>query len=334
MCHGETNEECKSSGGEKSDSTIRIREIVILEEGMSQECILGGIVFHTDFQQGGCVPGHSQSRVLPKLDRFLLNYRRGTIPIPYLYREGSGPAILFIHGLGGAKENFHAAFQSSALEDCTLLAFDNPGTGLADFDLVRFPDVNALADVAQLLSESLMPNRYFVCAASMGGLIALLKFRHYGAAGLDGFVNIEGNLCSEDCMFSRRTAGHDVEGFRSKVFPEIISELLNSPFTGDRMIAHNMALNTDPRAYHAFSHETVRESDSGKLIDEFLGLKVPRLFLYGEINSSLSYLERLRESEIEVAKISHSAHFLFYDNPVDTFAVIGDFVHRRGASMH
>jgi pimeloyl-ACP methyl ester carboxylesterase len=93
---------------------------------------------------------HSRSRAFPKLDRFPLNYRGKTILIRYLYREGSGPAILFIHGLGGAKENFYAAFQSSALEDCTLLAFDNPGTGLADFDLAQCPDVNALADVAQL----------------------------------------------------------------------------------------------------------------------------------------------------------------------------------------
>jgi pimeloyl-ACP methyl ester carboxylesterase len=178
-----------------------------------------------------------------------------------------------------------------------------------------------------------MPSHYFVCAASVGGLIALLKIRHYSAVGLDGFVNIEGNLCSEDCMFSRRTASHDLEAFRSKVFSEIISELLKSAFTGDRMIAHNMALNTDPRAYHAFSHETVRESDSGKLIEEFLELEVPRLFLYGEINSSLSYLGRLRQNEIEVAEISRSAHFLFYDNPVDTFAVIGDFVHRGRASI-
>jgi hypothetical protein len=61
---------------------------------------------------------------------------------------------------------------------------------------------------------------------------------------------------------------------------------------------------------------------------------VPRLFLFGEINSSLSYLERLRKSEVEVAQIPRSAHFLFYDNPVDTFSAIGEFVHRHHASMH
>ena len=39
------------------------------------------------------------------------------------------------------------------------------------------------------------------------------------------------------------------------------------------------------------------ESDSGRLIEEFLALPIPRLFLYGEVNRSLSYLQRLRESD-------------------------------------
>ena len=164
-------------------------------------------------------------------------------------------------------------------------------------------------------------------------MIALINLRRRGTPGLDGFVNIEGNLCPEDCMFSWRTASHDPEQFRIQVFPQMISELLRSPHTGDRVIAHYMALNTDARAYRAFSHETVRESDSGKLIDDFLKLKAPRLFLYGEVNRSLSYLDRLRQGGIEVREISRSAHFLFYDNPVETFTVIAAFVHRHEQSL-
>jgi pimeloyl-ACP methyl ester carboxylesterase len=265
---------------------------------------------------------------IPRLDQIVLNFRGGITSIPCFYRAGSGHAILFIHGLGGAKENFYAAFQSAALRDCTLLAFDNPGTGLAEFDPQRTPDVSALADIAQLVSERLLPSGYFVCAASMGGLIALLKFRRHGTQGIQGFINIEGNLLPEDCMFSRHTASYNVEEFTSEAFPKTITDLLRSPHTGDRQIAHNLAMNTDARAYHAYSHETVHESDTGRLIEEFLALPVPRLFLYGEVNRSLSYLERLRASDVEVTEISGAAHFLFYDNPVETYAVIGEFVHR------
>lgn len=281
----------------------------------------------------GVITMHVASEIVtPKLDCVRLEYHGDTISIPYFYRAGRGPGILFIHGLGGAKENFYAAFQSAALQDCALLAFDNPGTGLAAWDATRFPNVSALAEITALVSQRLMPKRHFICAASMGGLIALLNFRRHGTAMLEGFINIEGNLCPEDCIFSRRTASHGAEAFTSSVFPEMISELLGSSWTGDRMIAHNMAMNTDPRAYHAFSHEAVRESDSGRLIEEFLALKIPRLFLYGEANRSLSYLERLRASEVEVAEVPRGAHFLFYDNPVETFSFVGDFVHRNHSS--
>ena len=270
---------------------------------------------------------------LPRLDQIALDFNGGIISIPYFYRAGNGPAVLFIHGLGGSKENFYAAFQSAALSDCTLLAFDNPGTGLAEFDPERTPDVSALAEIAHLVSEQLMPERHFVCAASMGGLIALLKFRRYGVQRLQGFINIEGNLLPEDCMFSRRTASYTVQEFTTKILAEATAELLRSPHTGDRLIAHNLAMNTDARAYHAYSHETVRESDSGRLIEEFLSLNIPRMFLYGEVNRTLSYLDRLRRSAVEVAEIPGAAHFLFYDNPVETFAVIGEFVH-RARSLH
>ena len=97
--------------------------------------------------------------------------------------------------------------------------------------------------------------------------------------------------------------------------------------TGDQFTAHNMALNVDPRAYHAYSFETVSESDSGRLLEEFLRLPIPRVFLYGEANRNLSYLARLRESAIRVIEIPAAAHFLFWDNPVATFEAIGEFVH-------
>jgi pimeloyl-ACP methyl ester carboxylesterase len=276
----------------------------------------------------------SAGSFLPTLDRLELSYRGRVLSVPYFLRRGSGPAILFIHGLGGAKENFYAAFQTTALDDCTLVAFDNPGTGLAEFDPAKFPDVNALGDIAHLVSEKLMPEHYFIGGASMGGLISLLKLRSHGAHGIDGFVNIEGNLLPEDCMFSRRTASYDPETFRTKVFSEMISELRNSAHTGDRIIAENMAMNTDARAYHIFSHQTVAESDSGRLLQEFLALKIPRLFLYGQENRSLSYLDRLRKSQVEVLEISRAAHFLFYENPIETFTAISDFVHRHRVSAN
>jgi pimeloyl-ACP methyl ester carboxylesterase len=92
------------------------------------------------------------------------------------------------------------------------------------------------------------------------------------------------------------------------------------------MIAHNMALNVNIRAYYRYAFETVHKSDSAGLFEQFIALPIPGLFLYGEANKTLSYLPKLRTSSVEVREIPVTAHFFFYDNPVDTFQAIGEFV--------
>jgi hypothetical protein len=57
------------------------------------------------------------------------------------------------------------------LADCTLVTFDEPGTGLAAFDPDAGLDVSALADMAQGVADQLLPGPYFLAGASMGGLI-------------------------------------------------------------------------------------------------------------------------------------------------------------------
>jgi pimeloyl-ACP methyl ester carboxylesterase len=264
---------------------------------------------------------------LPRLDWVTVSRNGAQHRLPFWFRKGTnGPALLFVHGLGGAKENFYAAFQSAALAHCDLLAFDLPGTGLAEFDDATRPDVSTLADLTHLLLKELLPRDVFIVAASMGGLIALLLGRRYGIKEMRGFISIEGNLAPEDCIFSRRVAAHSFDELSATLFDQIQTELRSSNYAGDRMIAHNLALNTDIRAYYAYSFETVRESDSGRLLDEYLNLPVPKLFLYGEANKTLSYLPALRASNVKVCEIARSAHFLFYDDPVATFEEIGRFV--------
>jgi pimeloyl-ACP methyl ester carboxylesterase len=270
---------------------------------------------------------------LPRLDELKIEWCGRPFLLPYLYREGTGgPSILLVHGLGGAKENFYAAFQSPSLADCTLVAFDEPGTGLAPFDPDAELDVSALAEMTRSVAAQLLPGPYFLAGASMGGLISLLQIRRYDIGRIQGLINLEGNLCPEDCTFSRRVVTHPLDSFTS-VFEEMMRELRASRYAGDQIIAHNMALNVDIRAYYTYSFETVTESDSGCLLEAFLHLPIPRLFLYGEANRTLSYLPTLRASPIQVAEIPSSAHFLFYDNPVDTFKAIGEFVHAHSESL-
>jgi pimeloyl-ACP methyl ester carboxylesterase len=262
----------------------------------------------------------------PRLDVAHVTFRGRGYELPFLHRPGPGATVLFVHGLGGAKENFYWATQSPALARCELLMFDQPGTGQARFDPADGLDVSALAELTHAFAERLIPRPYILAGASMGGLITLLQMRRHGTDRITGYVNIEGNLLGEDCMFSRRAIPHSIDEFTTRVFVEGMNELRRSHRAGDQIIAHNMALNLDARAYYTYSIETVKESDSGALLEEFLGLRMPKLFLYGDANRHLSYLGRLRASDVRVVEVPDSGHFVFYDNPVDMYRAIGTFV--------
>ncbi len=72
-------------------------------------------------------------------------------------------------------------------------------------------------------------------------------------------------------------------------------------------------------------------SDHGKLLDRFLGLPAPRMFMYGEQDNSLSYLPTLAEGGVELAEISHCAHFPMYSNAPEMWTRITDLVTRADA---
>jgi hypothetical protein len=55
-------------------------------------------------------------------------------------------------------------------------------------------------------------------------------------------------------------------------------------------------------------------------------LNIPKLFIYGQENSSLSYIPELRKNNMNVKEISMSNHFVFYDNPKELYDVIGAFI--------
>jgi hypothetical protein len=132
------------------------------------------VEFHAVDEGRKLPPNAYLSTRVPRLDEVTINWQGRRFSLPYLFRQGTGgPAIMFVHGLGGAKENFYAAFQSPALADCTLLAFDMPGTGLAAYDPEAGLDVSALAEMAQSVAGHLIPTPYFLTGASMGGLISL-----------------------------------------------------------------------------------------------------------------------------------------------------------------
>jgi pimeloyl-ACP methyl ester carboxylesterase len=102
-------------------------------------------------------------------------------------------------------------------------------------------------------------DRFLLVGGSMGGLVALL-YAERNSNKLAGFVNVEGNLAREDCMFSRNVIPHSYSDFEKVVFPQIRRAL--SAQAGRGFAQHLRVLErASPRAYYDYSLQTVEYSD-------------------------------------------------------------------------
>ena len=233
--------------------------------------------------------------------------------IAYFDRPGSGPVVLFVHGLGNAAANFEEMLTAQSLRQHRLIALDLPGCGDSPYD-PEFPlDIDRVVDVLDAFVEALDPPSFLLVGASLGGLVALL-YAERKPTRLVGFLNVEGNLTPEDCMFSRLVVPHSYKTFERDVFPQIKRDVAAK--RGRGFAKHLSVLNrANPRAYYDFSFQTVHYSDHGELITRFFELPVPIHFVYAASNRALSYLPQLRASRCRVTEIADAGHFLFYDQP-------------------
>lgn len=233
--------------------------------------------------------------------------------IHYFDRPGSEATLLYVHGLGCASDDFRGMAEQPALSGYRLISYDMPGCGRSAYDASQPFNIERLVLLLDQFVRALDLKPFLLVGGSMGGLIGLL-FAELHAEKITGFVNVEGNLRPEDCLFSRQVAGHDYPEFLNSVFPKILQALDARGNVG--FSCHRSVLTqADPRAYFDNCPQLVEYSDHRQLLERFLALRKPRYFLYGSENRHLSYLPQLRQSDCTLLEIPQSNHFPFYDNP-------------------
>lgn len=262
----------------------------------------------------------------PQLGTIDIKFKGRIFTIEYFYRKGNEETVLFVHGLGGAKENFWTACQSEMLSGHTIVCFDNPGTGNSSYHDDLLLDIDDLVEITSSFIDQLDLNDFILAGASMGGLTTLLYLQRNKRKKVKGYINIEGNLMPEDCMFSGKVVIHEPAYFRDTVFPAGIREMKEKGNAGYHIIANNLELNTNINAYYQYSFQTVAYSSSGELLRQYLALNLPRIFIYGDKNQALSYLPALHDAGMRTSMVRGSDHFVFYDNPTGMYQAISDFI--------
>ena len=226
--------------------------------------------------------------------------------------------IVFLHGLGCAKESFDLAFTSPSLNDLSLCTFDFPGHGSSGALDQSSYSLHSYAEITNLLIEQLAPQHLVLVGHSMGGAVGLLAAELTQEPAC--FINVEGNLVAQDCgIVSRKIAAQPLSMFAAKGFSEFHTELQGSTQADLQAWARWYAA-CDPTAIHEIARSLVQWSDSGQLLTLFTNL-TNKAYIHGHPTGRLDHLPSVLRG-IPTYKVKDTEHFPMLDNPTDFYSLI------------
>lgn len=248
------------------------------------------------------------------------------VEVAGLYRPGTGTPMVFLHGFGSTKEDYVDVIHQAGLTDHPVLAYDAPGCGATTCTDLGAITIPFLVDIAEQVLNAHQLDRFHLVGHSMGGLTGLL-LADRSPERVAGFVDIEGNLAPEDCFLSRQIITHHHDD-PAAFLTEFIDRATDSRYYSSSLFAAGVRHKIRAGAVRSIFESMVDLSDHHALLDRFLALPMPRMFMYGEQNKSLSYLPTLAAADIELAEISRTGHFPMYSNPPQMWSRIDSFVTR------
>lgn len=254
-----------------------------------------------------------------------ITYRGEPLRIAYFIRPGTRETIIYLHGLGCSKNDFLSATNADELKAYTLIALDFPGCGNSPYPENMALGIDELVEITNTFVLRLSLGNLVLIGHSMGGLVALLYIQRYGDH-VHGFINVEGNLASEDCFISREVTKYGLSEFMETGFRNLKHMLSLSEKKGFQKYVKTLEGYSSPKAISDYSPSLVSYADDGNLIQQFTQLRIPKIFIHGSENKSLSYIPQLEKKGCDVVEIPKSSHFPFYDNPRHYYRAISDFL--------
>ena len=204
--------------------------------------------------------------------------------------RGTGPRLLFIHGIGADLNNPMGLFNTPVPNHFTVLAFDPRGLGESDS-----PDgpctMADMADDAAGLAAALGWDKYFVFGASMGGMVAQVLALRYPSAVeklVLGVTNaggeVPGNMAIDklDKMTSLekpQLSDTRQDAVWDAAKPELVRQMEEQGRAAQAIMKSNPAL---MRGYAHQVNAVLKHNTSGRLNE----IKIPTLVFGGRFDGS------------------------------------------------
>lgn len=249
--------------------------------------------------------------------------------IASIVREGTGTPILLLHGFGSTKEDFADLVFHPGFHGRPIIAYDAPGFGETECESLSDLSVPFLQGTAEAVIAHHSLRRFHLVGHSMGGLTALLLALDNQDA-VASFTNIEGNLSPEDCFLSRQIIEYPANG-PDEFLAAFVERTAGTPTYSSALYAAGLRCKVRPDAIPSLFRSIVDISDNASLLEKFVTLRTRKLFVYGSMNRSLSYLETLRRHGVRLAEIPRSGHFPMYANPPALWSRLSEFLEWSGS---
>lgn len=238
--------------------------------------------------------------------------------------EGRGAPLLLLHGFGSTKEDYADLAHYPRCRGHRIVTYDAPGHGESECRNLSALSIPFLQATAERLIERFRLRCFHLAGHSMGGLTALMIAGSRPDAVIS-FTNIEGNLTPEDCFLSGQIHAYPSAN-ADDFFSAFIQRLERSSGLSEPIYARGLRAKVRPGAIVPIFRSMVDLSNHGNLLEKFIRLPCPRMFVHGSKNRSLSYLGKLKQCGVRLAEIPHSGHFPMYANPVALWARISAFI--------
>ena len=255
---------------------------------------------------------------------------------------GAGPAVVLLHGFGDTGDMW-APLATKLMKDHTVVVPDLRGMGLSAHPETGYEKKNQAVDIAGVLDDLKIATCELV-THDIGNMVGYAFAAQYPArvtrwavidAPLPGIGNWESIKCAPQ-VWHFNFHGPDEERLvagRERVYLDRFWNELSADPKGidEQTRRHYAALYARPHAIHCafsqFAAFTQDGSDNRELLAKGK-LKVPVLAIGAEKSFGTGMADELRfaAENVQGAVVPHSGHWVMEENPVDTMALVLEFL--------